>query len=86
MVKSMCLVNFDSDFRQVDSSHPLCLNLKGVCIIWDFQRLYGNSTISLLINGESVGMYAYEQYQNGCGIYKSCIPMPAVPPSICLQG
>ena len=26
------------------------------------------------VDGESVGMYAYEQYQNGWYIYKSCIP------------
>ena len=51
---------FDSDFRQVDSSHPLCLNLKGrMYNLGFFKDFYGNSTISLLINGESVGMYAY---------------------------
>ena len=66
---------FDSDFRQVDSSNPICLNLKGrMYNLGFFKDFYGNSTISLLINGESVGMYAYEQYQNGWYIYKSCIP------------
>lgn len=66
---------YDSDFQQIDSNHPLCLNLKGrTYYLGFFKDFYGNPTISLVVNGESVGMYAYEQYQNGWYIYKSCIP------------
>lgn len=66
---------YDPDFHQVDSNNPLSISLRGRTYdLGFFKDFYGNSTISLLVNGESVGMYSYEQYQNGWYIYKSCIP------------
>ena len=72
---------FDSDFRQVDSSHPLCLNLKGrMYNLGFFKDFYGNSTISLLINGNRLVCMHMSSIRTVGTFINPVFLMPAVPP------